>query len=73
MIGNIDATIIAQRPKMAPHIEKWGKCCGSSPECERIGSIQRLQKKDLDLQEAGSESPRRPSQRLRRLQITVIK
>ena len=25
MIGNIDATIIAQRPKMAPHIEQMRK------------------------------------------------
>ena len=31
VIGNIDATIIAQRPKMAPHIEQmrkmWQKHC----------------------------------------------
>lgn len=31
VIGNIDATIIAQRPKMAPHIEMmremWQTCC----------------------------------------------
>ena len=26
VIGNIDATIIAQRPKMAPHIEQMEKC-----------------------------------------------
>ena len=71
VIGNIDATIIAQRPKMAPHIEKMLR---NLSELKRIRLIlKRLQKKDLDLQEAEKESPRRPSQRLIRLQITVIK
>ena len=27
VVGNIDATIIAQRPKMAPYIEQMKKCC----------------------------------------------
>ena len=74
VVGNIDATIIAQRPKMAPHMRKCGKMLRKLSELKRIRSIlKRLQKKDLDLQEAEKESPRRPSQRLRRLQITVIK
>ena len=68
VIGNIDATIIAQRPR------KCGKMLRKLSELKRIRLIlKRLQKKDLDLQEAEKESPRRPSQRLIRLQITVIK
>ena len=42
VIGNIDATIIAQRPKMAPHIEKMREvepeeedACGNCKGCPR--------------------------------------
>lgn len=35
-LGNLDATIIAQRPKLAPHIprmrEQIAACCGAEPE-----------------------------------------
>ena len=74
VIGNIDATIIAQRPKMAPHIEKMRENVAEALGIEKDQiNIKATQKKDLDLQEAEKESPRRPSQRLIRLQITVIK
>ena len=46
-VGNIDATIIAQKPKMAPHIPQMRKNMADA-----LG-IPQLQKKDLDLPEAG--------------------
>ena len=36
--GNIDATIIAQKPKMAPHIEKMRKIIASALQID-IGSV----------------------------------
>ena len=55
-IGNIDATIIAQKPKMAPHIpqmrlESWNQ----------RSILRQPQKKDLDLPEQERESLLRQS------------
>lgn len=39
-IGNIDATVIAQKPKMAPHIDKMRQNiaddCGVKPDCVNV-------------------------------------
>ena len=59
-IGNIDATIIAQKPKMAPHIPTMRENIA-----EALGikisqlNIKRPQRKALDLQDRERESPHR--------------
>ena len=52
VIGNIDATIIAQRPKMAPHIEQMRKNVAEALhiEVDQV-NIKATQKKDLVLLE----------------------
>lgn len=51
-VGNIDATIIAQKPKMAPHIPQMRKIWQMPLESRNQRSMSRqLQKKDLDLPE----------------------
>ena len=61
-IGNIDATIIAQKPKMAPHIPKMRENIA-----EALGikisqlNIKRQQRKALDLQDRERVSPHRRS------------
>ena len=61
VIENIDATIIAQRPKLLPYMEETKKNVGISTwvdrrPCQYQGTRR---KKDLDLPEAERESRRR--------------
>ena len=64
VIENIDATIIAQRPKMRPHIDQMRE---NMAKALKIDVDQRA----LALPEAAKESHPRRSVRLKNLQITV--
>ena len=72
VIGNIDATIIAQRPKMAPHIEQMRKNVAEALhiEVDQV-NIKARQKKDLVLLEREKEFLHRQLQVWIRSLITV--
>ena len=71
VIGNIDATIIAQRPKMAPHIEQMRKNVAEALHIEVEQVNIKATTKDLDLPEREKVFLLRQLQVWIRLLITV--
>jgi len=62
LIENIDATIIAQRPKMRPYIDTMRENIAKALKLSRIRLMSRQrQKRDLDLPEAERGFPLRQS------------
>ena len=56
-VGNIDATVIAQKPKMAPHIpqmrKKYGRCTWNSGIKDQYKGNDRRRTPDLQEEEKG--------------------
>ena len=70
IVENIDATIIAQRPKMLPHIPAMRENIAKALHWSRSTSKQQ-RRKDWDLPEAVRESPHRQSACWKKRPITA--